>query len=75
MGNRIWSKTYGIVHGAELRSIRQIPLRTHATEKTLLTARGEGELLIMAYTGRLRAPERGIFFRFQVNERWGLHYN
>ena len=40
MGNRIWSKTYGKLHGAELRSIRQIPLRTHATEKTLLTARG-----------------------------------
>ena len=53
MGNRIWSKTYAIVHGAELRSIRQIPLRTHANETTLLTARG-GELPIMAFTGRLR---------------------
>ena len=59
MGNRIWSKTYGIVHGAELRSIRQIPLRTHANEKTLLTARGRENSLKWPIRGG-SAPPKGV---------------
>ena len=59
MGNRIWSKTQGIVHGAELRSIRQIPLRTHANETTLLTARGVGRSPYNGLYGEA-PPERGI---------------
>ena len=58
MGNRIWSKTYGIVHGAELRSIRQIPLRTHANEKTLLTARG-GRTPYNGLYGEAPRPRKG----------------
>ena len=59
MGNRIWSKTQGIVNGAELRSIRQIPLRTHANETTLFTAPGVGRTPYNGLSGEA-SPERGI---------------
>ena len=73
MGNRIWSKTQGIVHGAELRSIRQSRYGHMPMRRLCLRPGGWGELPIMAYTGRLRP--KGVFFRFQGYERWGFHYN
>ena len=33
---------------------------------------GGGVLHMMAYTGRLRSPERDTFFRLQVYERVGI---
>ena len=79
MGNRIWSKTYGIVHGAELRSIRQIPLRTNWQwdDSAYRPARGDGGGGGTPYNGLygVDPPEMGTFFRFRVYERWGFHYN
>ena len=78
MGNRIWSKTYGIVHGAELRSYVKSRYGQNGNETTLLTARrGEMGGGGTPYNGLYGEdpPEMGTFFRFRVYERWGFHYN